>query len=225
MHIHRSDVQNQFMHLSDTETKQVMCLFTTVASLKVALVINAITRLTRIIRVVPLHFNHKCPSILRPNSIYHHVLALLDYVSRAHEIEICPSAVVHVAIISEPIEQIPFKFQLWLPLGHTLRHFMNFWKNNAFFEGYFFRFRYHRILCVLWEPQGQNAIPPQITFESFQTFSKFSSQLSSIKYCFGVLKLWVFDCSRVFSINMGPYGSQHFKTLLLPQNTFEVFQT
>ncbi len=43
-------------------------------------------------------------------------LALLDYASRAHEIEICPSSVC-VAIISEPIEQIPFKFQLWLPLG------------------------------------------------------------------------------------------------------------
>ncbi len=42
-------------------------------------------------------------------------LALLDYVSRAHEIAICLSSVVHlssvrVAIISEPNARISFKF-------------------------------------------------------------------------------------------------------------------
>ncbi len=46
-------------------------------------------------------------------------LALLDYVSRAHEITICPSSV-RVAIISEPNARISFKFWLLLPLGHTL---------------------------------------------------------------------------------------------------------
>ena len=33
---------------------------------------------------------------------------------------------------------------------------------------------------------------PQITFNSFQTFSEISSQLSSQKYCFGFLALLVF---------------------------------
>ncbi len=53
-------------------------------------------------------------------------LALLDYVSRAHEIEICPSSVVRVAIISEPNARISFKFWLLLPLRHTLGCFLNF---------------------------------------------------------------------------------------------------
>ncbi len=69
---------------------------------------------------------------------------------------------------------------------------------------------------------------PQITFESFQTFSEISSQLSSQKYCFGFLTFWVLDFSFFFvfvKLNMGPYGRQNFKTLLLPQITFESFQT
>ncbi len=39
---------------------------------------------------------------------------------------LCPSIVVRVAIIWEPIEQRPFKFQLWLPLGHTPDRFRIF---------------------------------------------------------------------------------------------------
>ncbi len=37
----------------------------------------------------------------------------------------------------------------------------------------------------------------QITFESFQTFSAFSSQWSSQKYCFRFLKFGVFDFSGI----------------------------
>ncbi len=51
-------------------------------------------------------------------------LALLDYVTKAHEIEICPSSV-RVAIISEPNTRISFKFWLLLPLCHTLGLFLN----------------------------------------------------------------------------------------------------
>ncbi len=61
-----------------------------------------------------------------------HFLALLDYVSRAHEIKIRPSSVVRrlssvvrrpsvrpsvASIISEVIAWISFKFLLWLHLG------------------------------------------------------------------------------------------------------------
>ena len=72
-------------------------------------------------------------------------LALLDYV-RAHEIEIYPLLVFCVAIISEPIvnEQIPFIFQLGLPLGHASRRFLNFLKKKMHFQifrEFFFRFR------------------------------------------------------------------------------------
>ncbi len=63
---------------------------------------------------------------------------------------------------------------------------------------------------------------PQKAFESFQTFLEFSSQWCSQKYCFGFLKFWVYDLSWIFFVfvNMGLYGSQNFKTLLLPQITF-----
>ena len=51
------------------------------------------------------------------------LLVLFDYVSRADEIENSRSSVVRVGVMSDPIEQIPFKFHLWLPLGHTSKHF------------------------------------------------------------------------------------------------------
>ncbi len=48
----------------------------------------------------------------------------------------------------------------------------------------------------------------QIAFDCFQTWPKFSSQWSSPKYCFGLLKVWVSDFSWFFSIfaNMEPNG-------------------
>ncbi len=52
-------------------------------------------------------------------------LTLLDYVSRAHEIEIRPSVrrPSMASIISEVTTWIAFTFQLWLPLGHMPRLF------------------------------------------------------------------------------------------------------
>ncbi len=69
-------------------------------------------------------------------------LALLDYVSRAHEIEIRPSVRPSVvSIISEDTAWIAFKFQLWLPLGHMPRRFFNFFFFFFDFLGFFFPFR------------------------------------------------------------------------------------
>ncbi len=88
-------------------------------------------------------------------------LALLDYVSIAHEIEIRPSSVRRpyvASIISEVIAWISFKFWLWLPLGHMPRR-SNFLR-----------------ICFLF-------------------------------------------------VNMGPYGSENFKTILLLQIAAESFQT
>ncbi len=60
--------------------------------------------------------------------MFQYFLALLDYVSRAHEIAIRPSVIRHPSvrdtIISEPNAQISFKFWLLLPLGHTLGIFL-----------------------------------------------------------------------------------------------------
>ncbi len=57
-------------------------------------------------------------------------LALLDYVSRAHEIKIRPSYVIRrpsvASIISEVTAWIAFKFQLWLLLDYSQNHFFHF---------------------------------------------------------------------------------------------------
>ncbi len=67
-------------------------------------------------------------------------LVLLDYVSRAYEIKICPSSFrpsVRVAIISEANARMSFKFWFLFQLGHTLGHVLNFWKTNDFFSNIF----------------------------------------------------------------------------------------
>ncbi len=96
---------------------------------------------------------------------------------------------------------------------------LKFWAFD--FSGFFFVF-------VNMGPNGsQNfkTLLPQISFESFQTFSEISSQWSWQKYCFGFLKFWVFDFSEILFlfVNMGPYGRQNAKTLLLNQITFDSF--
>ena len=86
-------------------------------------------------------------------------------------------------------------------------------------------------LSLTWDPIGAKILKryslPQITFESFQSFSEISSQLSTQKYCLGFLTFWVYDFSLFFFlfVNMGPCQSKNFKMLLLPQITFESFQT
>ena len=106
-------------------------------------------------------------------------LALLDYVSRAHEMEICPLSVVRstvvcrpssvrVAIISEPNARISFKFWFLLPLCHTLRHFLIFFCFGFFYEYYRF---------VNMGPYGSENFKTlfvlQVATESFQTFLEF----------------------------------------------------
>ncbi len=61
-------------------------------------------------------------------------LALLENVSRAHEIELRPSVrrPSVASIISEVTAWIDFKFQLWLPLGHMPRRFFSFLKTFFF---------------------------------------------------------------------------------------------
>ncbi len=53
----------------------------------------------------------------------------------------------------------------------------------------------------------------------------FSVVLTKVLFwIFEILSFWFFRILFVF-VNMGPYGSQNFKMLLLPQITFESFQT
>ena len=61
---------------------------------------------------------------------------------------------------------------------------------------------------------------PQITliFESFQTFSEFSCQWSWQKWCFGLLKFWVFLSFTIFLRLHGTLWESNFETL--PPNHF-----
>ncbi len=63
-------------------------------------------------------------------------IALLDYVNRAHEIEICPLSVrpsVRPSVSQLSLNlTISFKFWLLLPLGHTQRQFYYFVKKKYF---------------------------------------------------------------------------------------------
>ncbi len=65
------------------------------------------------------NFSHLCSTSIRLQVVGN--FALLQYVSIAHEIGICPSSVrFAIIIISEPNARISFKFWLLHPLGHTL---------------------------------------------------------------------------------------------------------
>ncbi len=121
------------------------------------------------------------------------LLALLDYVSRAHEIEIHQSSLVRpsvASIISEVTAWISFKFHLWLPLGHMPR---------CFFQKFFFDFLRIFFIFVNMGPYGSQNIKmlllPQITFASFQTFSVIS-EWSSQKVLFWIFEIRVYYFSR-----------------------------
>ncbi len=80
--------------------------------------------------------------------LVHLVLALLDYVSRAHEIAIRPSSITRT-IISETNAQIAFKFWLLVPLSHMPGHFFEFLKKKFFLIFYeCFSF------SLTWDPMG-----------------------------------------------------------------------
>ncbi len=116
--------------------------------------------------------------------------------SWARNLSVIRPSSVCVAIISEPVEHIPFKFQLWLPLGLSEGGNGHFWKKITFSDC-LWTFQ----LFVNIRPYGsQNfkaLLLPQITFD-FQTSTAFSSQCSSQKWCFGFLELWAYDISRFF---------------------------
>ncbi len=102
---------------------------------------------------------------------------------------ICPSSVVRRPCrnYSRSFWQISFKFQLLLALDHIARRFWIFEKKNAFsnFHDFFFAFV---DMGPYRSKKFKMPLLPQITSESFQTCSDFSSQWSSQNYCF-----WIFE--------------------------------
>ncbi len=100
--------------------------------------------------------------------------------------------------------------QLLLPLGHTRRVFFSeILKNKSFstFSGIWFFFA--NTGAYIWSKNFKTLLLPQITFDSFQTFSDFASQLSSQKSCF-----WVFEYTICFSflLTWEPMGTKRYSS-------------
>ncbi len=146
-------------------------------------------------------------------------LALVDSVIRAHGMGVFvlrPLSVVRrlhfesVLQLSQNLLNV-FRFQVALRLNQGVNWHLFFW---------FCLWLFHFFVNI--KPYGsknfQTLLPPQITFESVQYFSEFSSQWSSQKYFFGFFeKLWVYDFHDLFFVfvNMGPYENQNFTNALL----------
>ncbi len=119
--------------------------------------------------------------------------------------------------------QLFLKFLLSGPHKSTVLDFFKFWVYD--FSQFFVS-----INMRLYGSQTFKTLLPEMTFESFESFSEYSSHYwSSQKFCFEYLKFLVFYFSGFFFfffvfVNMGPYVSQNFKPLLLPQNTIGSFQ-
>ncbi len=62
-------------------------------------------------------------------------------------------------------------------------------------------------------------------FEFSETSPEFLSPVFSQSHFFGFLKFWILAIFFSFYVNMGPFGSQKCKTLLLPQIVTKPYQT
>ena len=132
-----------------------------------------------------------------------------------------PSSV-RVAIISEPNARISFKFHLWLPLDYS--------QNQLFYFIFLFFFYEYFSFLLTWDPKG-GKIAKRYTSDKSQpkAFKLFLNFLSNCPHkttlgIFEILKIEILMISFVL-LNMEPYESQNFKTLLLLQITFASFQT
>ncbi len=152
-------------------------------------------------------------------SILRNLLALLDYVSRAHGM-----GSLSVSQLSQNYsEQIPSKFQLLLPLGHPPRHFLNFWKKKCIFKFFriFFRFRVSHVNLGPYGSQKlRNATPPSNDFLIFSNFFWifFWVVLTKVFWIFEILSFWFFRILFSFSLTWDPMAAKNFKMLLLPQS-------
>ena len=134
-------------------------------------------------------------------------LALLYYVSGTHGMR--------------SFSSWAHSFQIWV-VSFPWR-FSKFWKKKYIFK----IFRIFFFVFVNMGPYGsqnfKRLLLPQITFESFQTFSEFSSERSSQKYCFGFLSLWFFTNLFSFTLtcySVGAETSKHYSSLKSLLNLF-----
>ena len=124
------------------------------------------------------------------------------------------------SIISEAIPWMSFKFLVVVSLGHMPRRFLNFWKKKIFYECFSF--------SLTWDPIGAKTSKRYSSLKSLLNPFKPFLNFFSVVLTKAVLNVWNFeflifqDFCFVF-VNMGHYGSENFKRLLLLQMTFESF--
>ncbi len=127
--------------------------------------------------------------------------ALLDYVSRAPGIG-------SLSVVRHPCRNYlrthwadSFQISVVASLGQYLQMFFGFLKKRMHFQIFqdFFPYCVNHVNVGPYGSQNfKTLLLPQITFESFQTFSEFSSQWSWQTYCFGFLKLLSFWFFTIF---------------------------
>ena len=115
-----------------------------------------------------------------------------------------------------------FKFYFLLPLRHM--------SGRCFFFFFFFFFRYFSFSLTL----DSMGVKTSKRYSSLKSLLDFSTLVLNFIHsgrhkstAFGFWKFWVYDCSQFFFVfvNMGPFWSKNFKTLLLPQITIKYFET
>ena len=127
-------------------------------------------------------------------------------------------------IISGPIKCIPFKFQLQELNQGRKRHF---WKTKHVFWFFLWIFQLLLTLYHMGAKTSKRYSSLKSLLNLFKLVLNFllSGPHNSTFFDFWNFEFLIFhDLFFVFH-NMGPYGSQNFKTLLLPQITFEFFVT
>ncbi len=144
---------------------------------------------------------------------------MLDYVRKAHDIEIRPSSV--ASITSEPIARISFKFWLLVTLGHMPGSFFIFFfsileKKCGIFYKYF-------SISLRWDPMGVKLLLP------LQNRSRKFSYFSWIFFSMVLTKLYIWNFGNgnltiFFSLKWDPMGvkiSKRYSYKLQP-NVFKL---
>ncbi len=137
------------------------------------------------------------------NWYFNEFLALLDYVRRAHEIEIHSSSVVRPSSVCGIDYLWSYRmdfFQILVvasPGSYPQKFIFTFEKKKYFLQTFF--------LFVSMGPYGtqnfKTLLLPQITFESSQTFSELSSQWSWQTYWFWIFEILIFRFLTNFLIS------------------------
>ncbi len=135
-----------------------------------------------------------------------------------------PSSV-RVAFISEPIKQIPFKFQLWLPLRLNQGGNGHFWKKKSHFLifGDFFNF------SLTLDPIGDKNSKRYSSIKSLWICSNFFSEFSS-HWCsqHTVLDFWNFEFlifQDFLALTWNLMGAKNSKSYSSLKSLFDFFQS